>query len=285
MNFKGTEGVVELTQWLEKMEFVFQISNCTVACQVKFATCTLQRNALTWWNSHVRAVRHDVAYAMPWKTLKKVMTDKYCPRREIKKMETEMWNLKYVGGLPDMIHGNVKASKAKTMQEAIEFATELMDKKIITITKHQAENKRKFEDTSRNNQNQQQPFKRNNVAQAYTARSGKKKPYGGIKPLCPKCNYHHDGPCAPKCTNCKRIGHSARDCKNRPAAANNNQRAQGTNQRVLTCYECGAQGHFRSDCPKLKNGNQGNRAGNGNAVARAYVMGSAGTNLKSNVVM
>ncbi|GJR64619.1 putative reverse transcriptase domain-containing protein [Tanacetum coccineum] len=44
------------------------------------------------------------------------------------------------------------------------------------------------------------------------------------------------------------------------------------------------QGHYRSDCPKLKNGNQGNRAGNGNAVARAYVVGSAGTNPNSNVV-
>ncbi|GKG45859.1 hypothetical protein Tco_0498305, partial [Tanacetum coccineum] len=41
MNFKGTEGVVGLTQWLEKMEFVFHISNCIVTCQVKFATCTL----------------------------------------------------------------------------------------------------------------------------------------------------------------------------------------------------------------------------------------------------
>ncbi|GKF89263.1 hypothetical protein Tco_0263226 [Tanacetum coccineum] len=48
LNFKGTEGVVGLTQWFEKMESVYSISNCTVACQVKFATCTLQGNALTW---------------------------------------------------------------------------------------------------------------------------------------------------------------------------------------------------------------------------------------------
>nr|GFB58969.1 reverse transcriptase domain-containing protein [Tanacetum cinerariifolium] len=75
---------------------------------------------------------------------------------------------KYVGGLPDMIHESVKASKPKTMQEAIEFATKLMDKKILTVAECQADNKRKFEDTSRNNQNQQQPFKRNNVAWAYT---------------------------------------------------------------------------------------------------------------------
>ncbi|GJZ52172.1 putative reverse transcriptase domain-containing protein [Tanacetum coccineum] len=122
------------------------------------------------------------------------------------------------------------------------------------------------------------------MARAYTAGRGEKKPYGGIKPLCAKCNYHHDGPCAPKCTNCKRIGHLARDCKSRPATANNNQRARGINQRVLTCYECEAQGHFRSDCPKLKNGNQGNRAENGNAVARAYAMGTVGTKPNSNVV-
>ncbi|GJX05150.1 hypothetical protein Tco_0191066 [Tanacetum coccineum] len=34
---------------------------------------------------------------------------------------------KYVGGLSDMIHGSVMVSKPKTMQDAIEFATELID--------------------------------------------------------------------------------------------------------------------------------------------------------------
>ncbi|GKA82545.1 hypothetical protein Tco_0789293 [Tanacetum coccineum] len=63
---------------------------------------------------------------------------------------------KYVGGLPDMIHGSVVASKPKTMQDAVEIATELMDKKIHTFTECQTESNRKFEDTSRNTQNQQQ---------------------------------------------------------------------------------------------------------------------------------
>nr|GFB71757.1 hypothetical protein [Tanacetum cinerariifolium] len=114
------------------------------------------------------------------------------------------------------------------------------------------------------------------------------------KPLCPKCNYHHDGPCAPKCTNCKKIGHLARDYKGQPVAANNNnnqnnnnnnnnQRAQGTTARGITCYECGVLGHYKSDCPKLKNGNQGNRAGNGNDVAKVYAVGTARTNPNSNV--
>nr|GEY61955.1 retrovirus-related Pol polyprotein from transposon TNT 1-94 [Tanacetum cinerariifolium] len=87
--FMGTEGVVKLTQWFERMETVFCISNYTVENQIKFATCTLLRNALTWWNSHVRTVGHDVAYAITWTTLKKIMTDKYCPKGKIKKLEPE----------------------------------------------------------------------------------------------------------------------------------------------------------------------------------------------------
>ncbi|GJS46815.1 putative reverse transcriptase domain-containing protein [Tanacetum coccineum] len=96
-NSNGTEGVVRLTRWFEKMESVFSISNCTASCQVKFATCTLQDDALTWWNSHVKTTTPEAAHAMPWATLKKMMTDKYCPRGEIKKIETEMWNLKVKG--------------------------------------------------------------------------------------------------------------------------------------------------------------------------------------------
>nr|GEY58845.1 hypothetical protein [Tanacetum cinerariifolium] len=97
MSFQGTEGVVGLTRWLEKMESIFQISNCTVTCQVKFASCTLQGSALTRWNSHMRVVGQDVAYAMPWAALKRMITNKYCPRGEIQKLESEYWNLKVKG--------------------------------------------------------------------------------------------------------------------------------------------------------------------------------------------
>ncbi|GKF95790.1 reverse transcriptase domain-containing protein [Tanacetum coccineum] len=93
--FKGTKGVVELTQWVEIREIVFRISNCSVENQIKFSTCTLLGSALTWWNSHIKTVGHDVAYAMTWTNLKKKMTDKYCPRGEVN--EGEMWNLKVKG--------------------------------------------------------------------------------------------------------------------------------------------------------------------------------------------
>ncbi|GJZ76128.1 hypothetical protein Tco_0640593 [Tanacetum coccineum] len=64
LNFKGTEGVVGLIRWFEKMETVFHISNCPERYQVKYATCTLLNSTLTWWNSHKRNVRAEVAYAM-----------------------------------------------------------------------------------------------------------------------------------------------------------------------------------------------------------------------------
>nr|GFA02464.1 reverse transcriptase domain-containing protein [Tanacetum cinerariifolium] len=94
LDFKGTEEVVKLTRWLEKMESVFSFSNCIASNQVKLMTCSLQDDALTWWNSHVKTTTPEAAYAMTWATLKKKMTGKYCPRGEIKKIKTEMWNLK-----------------------------------------------------------------------------------------------------------------------------------------------------------------------------------------------
>ncbi|GKE51201.1 hypothetical protein Tco_1486357 [Tanacetum coccineum] len=63
-NFSGTEGVVRLTRWFKKIETVFSISNFPSKYQVKYATCTLQDSALTWWNSHKRTVGVDAAYAM-----------------------------------------------------------------------------------------------------------------------------------------------------------------------------------------------------------------------------
>ncbi|GJT35034.1 hypothetical protein Tco_0925453 [Tanacetum coccineum] len=78
LNFKGNEGVVGLTRWIEKMESVFNISGCAIENQVKFATCTLLGAALTWWNGQIRTLGPD-AYSMTWEVLKKKMTDKYCP--------------------------------------------------------------------------------------------------------------------------------------------------------------------------------------------------------------
>nr|GEU87803.1 putative reverse transcriptase domain-containing protein [Tanacetum cinerariifolium] len=196
LNFMGTKDVVGLSCWFEKMELVFHISGCAVEKQVKFATCIMLDAALTWWNGHVRTLGHDDAYAMTWETLKKKLTDKYCPKGKIKKLEIELWNLKflvdetekvdkYISGLPDNIHRNFMSARPKTLDKAIKLANDLMDQKLCTYAERQNDNKR--------------------MADAYT----------GNLPLCTKCNYHHTRQCAPKCNNYKRYGHATCDYQER----------------------------------------------------------------------
>nr|GEX70562.1 hypothetical protein [Tanacetum cinerariifolium] len=144
---------------------------------------------------------------------------------------------KYVRGLPDMIYGSVVASKPKTMQEAIEIATELIDKKILTFAERETASKRKFENTSRPTRNQQQQQQYSN----------------------------------------KRFTAIANDA--------DNQRGIELGQKP-TCYECGVKGHYKRECPKLKNNNnQGNYGGRNNAPARVYAVGHAGADPDANIVM
>ncbi|GJX88639.1 putative reverse transcriptase domain-containing protein [Tanacetum coccineum] len=295
LNFKGTEGVVGLTRWFEKMETVFHISYCPEKYQVKYATCTLLNNALTWWNSHKRTIGADAAFSMSWRELIKLMTEVYCPRNEIQKMETELWNLtvkgndltaytqrfqdltmlctkmvpeeedrveKFIGGLPDNIQGNVIVVEPMRLQDAIRIANNLMDQKLKGYAA------------------------KSNVARAYMAGNNERRGYVRPWPYCNKCKLHHEGQCTVRCSNCKKVRHMARDYK--AAVATTTRGAPEPNQKVGTCYECGRQGHYRSDCPKLKNHNRGNKTGNksgiGEVRGKAYVLGGGDANPDSNVV-
>ncbi|GJW57279.1 putative reverse transcriptase domain-containing protein [Tanacetum coccineum] len=154
----GTEGVVVLSQWFEKMESVFHISNCAVENQVKFATCTFLGNALTW-------MFHE----------------------ELEEVE------KYVGGLPDMIRGNVMSYQPKMMEKSIKGTNnKTRDRTLGGLT---------------------------------LLGLGEKREYTGSLPL-----------------------------SSGPNGNNNNRGNFKTTQNAVTCYECGVQGHFKKDCPKLKNG-------------------------------
>ncbi|GKF51111.1 hypothetical protein Tco_0147578, partial [Tanacetum coccineum] len=114
------------------------------------------------WNLKVQGI-DVVAYNQQFQELA-LLSDRMFPE------ETDKIK-RYVGGMPDSIYSSVVASKPTTMQEAIEMATELMDRRNNTLAERQTENKRKFEDPPRNNQNQQ-PNKRQNTGMAYAAGNG-----------------------------------------------------------------------------------------------------------------
>nr|GEU64074.1 putative reverse transcriptase domain-containing protein [Tanacetum cinerariifolium] len=162
--FSGTNNVVGLTHWFEKMETVFHISNCLPKYQVKYATCTLQNNALTWWNSHKRTIGVDAAYAMIWAGLMKLMIEVYCPRNKVQKMETELWNL--------TVKGNDLTAYTQRFQELILLCTRMVSDEEDRVER--------MESNPRDNRGQQPPFKRQNtigqnVARAYTARNNERK--------------------------------------------------------------------------------------------------------------
>nr|GEX93834.1 hypothetical protein [Tanacetum cinerariifolium] len=181
LNFKGTEDVVGLTRWIEKMESVFQISGCAIENQVK---------------------GNDVpAYIERFQELTLICT-KFVAN------ETEKTD-KYVNGISDNNYGSVKASKPKTLDETIELTNDLMDQKLRSYAERQTNNKRKADDSFRNNHgHQQQPLKRQKVTKVYNMGTGENKPCSGNLPKCTKCHFHHNGPCIQKGHKCNKVGES-----------------------------------------------------------------------------
>ncbi|GJV28377.1 reverse transcriptase domain-containing protein [Tanacetum coccineum] len=138
--FNGTEGAVDLIRWFERTESVFSRSKCAKEDRVTFATGTLTNDALSWWNAYAQPIEIEQA----WTKLKRLLTNKYCPQTEVKKIEDEFYNLvvkgddlktyvrrfqelavlcpnmvsnskklmeSFIGGLPQSIKGNVTTSK------------------------------------------------------------------------------------------------------------------------------------------------------------------------------
>ncbi|GJW76484.1 reverse transcriptase domain-containing protein [Tanacetum coccineum] len=158
--FNGTEGAVGLIRWFERTESVFSRSRCAEENKVTFATGTLTDDALSWWNAYAQPMGIEQANQTTWTELKRLLTNKYCPRTKIRKMEEELYNLRvkgsdlkpyvrrfqelttlcpnmvpsneklleaFIGGLPRSIEGNVTASKPQTLEEAINISQRLMD--------------------------------------------------------------------------------------------------------------------------------------------------------------
>nr|GEV88033.1 hypothetical protein [Tanacetum cinerariifolium] len=165
-------------------------------------------------------VGHDAAYGIPQKTLMKMITKTYYLRSEIKKLETKLWNF--------TIKGTDVDSYTQRFQELVLLCSRMQPKK-------------------------QPPYKRLNVAKAYTTGPGEKREYAGTLPLCNKCKFHHNGYCAAK--------------------------------KLLRVLNVGINGTTRVICPKLKNKNHGNATRNGKARGRAYALGGDEANPNLNIIM
>ncbi|GKB62441.1 reverse transcriptase domain-containing protein [Tanacetum coccineum] len=148
-------------------------------------------------------------------------------------------------------------TKTRMAQESIS-QTKQQENKVA----ENASNKRKREGNHNGGSSQQN--KEHKVLRAQTTKPSNKKVYDGTLPLCNECKFHHNGQCTVKSANSKRVGHLTRDCRS-PATTNN--------QRIITCYKCGNQGHYRRDCLELKKRNHGNQAGDTEARGLMYALG------------
>nr|GFB02935.1 reverse transcriptase domain-containing protein [Tanacetum cinerariifolium] len=146
----------------------------------------------------------------------------------------------HISNCLEKYQGNVIAAEPIQLQDSICIANNLMDQKLKGYAKS-SENKRS-----------------QNVARAYMARNNKKNGYVRSLPYYNKCKMHHAGPCTVRCGNYKRVGHMTKDCK--VTVTSNTQRTPVGNG--IVCYECGRPGHFRKDCPKLRNQNRRNKTKN-----------------------
>nr|GFB81604.1 hypothetical protein [Tanacetum cinerariifolium] len=246
--FHGTEGVVGLVRWFEKMENTFEISECAEVRKVKFATATLYGRALTWWNSQVATLVQRLEDELIHLKLRDINIAAYterfnelallCPDafpNEKKKVEL------YIKGLPEIIKGETTSSRLVTLNEA---------ENNNQGNNNNNHNRGNYRNNNHHNQNNN---RRQNNARALTTAQNTRANQAEVAPKCNCCGKCHFHQCPPRCENCGKIRHKAKDCRGKKAA-------HGADvQPNIVCYSCGERGHKSSECPKKANQRGGNR--------------------------
>ncbi|KAD2393208.1 hypothetical protein E3N88_40185 [Mikania micrantha] len=247
-SFGGSEGAVGLIQWIEKMETTLEISNCPEQYKVKYAAGSFHKRALTWWNAQVHTRGRDEALSMPWDDFKAILRAEFCPRNELKKVETELLNLvmigaghlayttrfhelaslapdivptlekrieRYIGGLPACMQDFILAAHPTTLEMAVTLSSTMTDVMVAFGAL-----KKEAESTEERHPTKKQKVAKNFATTTTTKQAVPTQPqlihqsYSGTAPFCNMCNYHHqpDTGCR-RCTYCGKMGHWAKFCK------------------------------------------------------------------------
>ncbi|GJV08240.1 putative reverse transcriptase domain-containing protein [Tanacetum coccineum] len=258
--FNGTEGVVGLRRWIEKVEQVFETCKCAEEDKVMFAASTFEGRALTWWNGNVHTLGLVNANHISWTEFKTMMTTEYCPATEIQRIEQELWTLtlkgddieaynnrfhelalmcpelvptekkkieRYTRGFPERIKGNITSSKPATLHDAINMARELVEQAVQgRATRIGESNKRKWEDHQRNNNNNNNNNNNRNRNNNYHQQQNRRQETARAYAAAPTENRGYAGN-LPKCNRCN-FHHSGR-CPPK-------------------CQKCQRTGHLEKDC-------------------------------------
>ncbi|GJS13190.1 putative reverse transcriptase domain-containing protein [Tanacetum coccineum] len=282
--YDGKGGVVVLTQWIEKMESVQDMSGCIIDQKVKYTAGSLVGKALTWWNSQIRTLSRVVVVSMSWNHFKLMMIEEFCPSHEMQKLETKLWNhvmvgaghtaytdkfhelarlvphlvtlesrkiKRYVYGLAPQIRGMVAATESKAIQKAVQISGALDDEAVRNGSIRKVEKRGNVGEPSKD-KNGRNDNKRTRIGNAFaTTVNFIGRENTGAWPKCTTCNFFHapEGPCH-ACFNYNRLGHLAMDCRVVPRNVNPVNVRNPTPAR-RACFECGSTDHLKPACPRL----------------------------------
>nr|GEU95565.1 hypothetical protein [Tanacetum cinerariifolium] len=217
--YDGKGGALVLTHWIEKMEYVHDISSCGINQKVKYTARSfvefcpsheMQKLESELWNHAMVGAGH-AAYTDRFHELARLVPHLVTP-------ESRMIE-RYVYGLASQICWMVAAMEPKTIQKAVQISGALTVEAVRNGSIKKVENKGNVEEPSKDK----------------NGRDDNKRTRTGIGPCC-------------TCFNCNRLGHLAKDCKGVPRNVNP---VNARNPTVRACYECGNTDHVRSACLRL----------------------------------
>ncbi|GKE43168.1 reverse transcriptase domain-containing protein, partial [Tanacetum coccineum] len=250
--YDGKGGAVVLTRLIEKVEFVHDMSGCSIDQKVKYIACLFVGKALTWWNSQMRTLSREVSISMSWNDFNFMMIKEFCPSHEMQSWHLSCGIMSWSGlAMLRIIRGMVATTEPKTIQKVVQISGALTDEAVRNKSIKKVEKRGNVGEPSKD-KNGRDDNKRTRIGNAFATIVN---PIGrentGAWPKCTTCNFFHapEGPCH-ACFNYNRLGHLAMDCRVVPRNVNPVNVRNPTPAR-RACFECGSTDHLKPACPRL----------------------------------